>query len=248
MSNTNLRHAAITHPGKVRENNEDAYICFESPNGSVYVVCDGVGGHYGGEIASRLATECLQKNLTEKIYPTPFEALTSAIVFANQEIRKASQEAGLLPDFGMGSTIVAVLYQNDAFYLAHMGDSRCYLFDQKQLIRLTKDHTRLQELIDEGWPAPANPRNHPEAHALTLCLGIREDVAPEIRSEPLRLAKKDLLLLCTDGLTNMLTEEQILNILLVPGQDIEKQVHILVNQANEEGGEDNITVILIERQ
>jgi protein phosphatase len=190
MFTCNLRHAAITHPGR-RKTNEDAYIQFERPNGSIYAVCDGLGGHTSGEIAAYIATETLRKKLTETLYPTPFEAFVGSILLAHQEIYKASQKTNSFPYYGMGTTIVAALCPKNAFYIAHLGDSRSYLFAQKRLRLLTKDHSRMQELMDSGLLPPDKAHNHPYQNVITCCLGIGKNITPEIRSKPITLEKKN---------------------------------------------------------
>ncbi|MCS6906112.1 MAG: Stp1/IreP family PP2C-type Ser/Thr phosphatase [Bacteroidia bacterium] len=246
MDNIDIKYTALTDIGKKRQNNEDAHIEFQSINGMVFVVCDGLGGHAAGEYASYLATQAIKKKLNEVYYENPYQALEQSICFANQTIFEISFETESHFQ-GMATTVVAALYRSSTFYIANVGDSRAYLFSQKKLQQLTKDHTFLQELIDQGMPIPKERSSLLSyRNSLRRCVGFHKTVVPQIRQEAIKLQKEDILLLCTDGLTDMLLDEEI-EAILREKKDIETKANLLIHQANEKGGNDNITVTLIEK-
>jgi protein phosphatase len=242
-----IRWGAATHPGRIRTHNEDAYGIYPDPPASdgesrrgLFVVADGLGGHAGGEIASRLAVDVLGEK-----FPFPLsdaeKHLEEALRAANDRIReRASKEPELE---GMGTTIVAALVQEDRAVIAHVGDSRAYLIRDGKLTQVTRDHTVIEEKLRAGLLSPREAMNHPHRHILSRALGIGDPLKLEKKTLPLHAG--DLLLLCTDGLTNMLTDDEILKVVL-SSSDVPSIPESLVKAANQRGGIDNITATALQ--
>ena len=232
-----------TDVGQVRQVNEDFIGNFETPNGEVFIVSDGMGGHVGGATASKLAVESIRNFFRNPLQIQPPEALFQSVAFANQQIiRYAIQDPELE---GMGATCVVVLLKEEEVFYAHVGDSRLYLLRNGQLSQLTRDHSEVQQLVDNGQLTPESALRHPRKHVLTRALGIETNPGTELAQQPLHLLPGDFLLLCTDGLTNCVTDIEIQRLLL---QDLSVQdkARQLVTLANEAGGPDNISVQLIQ--
>jgi serine/threonine protein phosphatase PrpC len=235
-----LRFGASTDVGRMRTNNEDSYLS-ETP---VAAVADGMGGHRAGEVASAIAMEELAALRGKGPWPNERAAtddLKRAIVRANRRIREAA--AGDRELNGMGTTLVAMLEDGDSVHLANVGDSRAYLLREGELTQVTVDHTLVQELIDEGKLTPEDAERHPQRSMITRALGVDHEV--EIDLFTYKLQPGDRLLLCTDGLSGVLEPNQIRNVLLRV-RDSQKAADRLVAMANEGGGPDNITVIVVD--
>jgi len=234
-----IRSAAATDRGKKRKLNEDAFLCLEGD--SVFVVADGMGGHAAGERASRITVEVI-KNAFERgrfdgephvLWPRRGDELARSLEMANQTVYElANKEQGLR---GMGTTATAIRFSanRQRAYIAHAGDSRCYRLRNEELVPLTVDHT-LRNLLGARGPL---------AGQLARAIGVEAVVEVDLRvDEPL---PGDRYLLCSDGLTKMVTDEEICQLILA-GEDVSAMVERLIDEANERGGKDNITVILIE--
>ncbi len=237
-----LRFGASTDVGRMRTNNEDSYLS-EAP---VAAVADGMGGHRAGEVASAIAMEELAALRGKGPWPNNRAAtddLKRAIVRANRRIREMA--AGDRELNGMGTTLVALLEDGDAVHLANVGDSRAYLLRQGELTQVTVDHTLVQELIDEGRLSPEDAERHPQRSMITRALGVDHQVEIDLFTYKLQLG--DRLLLCTDGLSGVLEPAKIRNVLLRV-RDSQKAADRLVAMANEGGGPDNITVIVIDTE
>jgi PPM family protein phosphatase len=235
-----LRFGAATDVGRMRTNNEDSYLS-ERP---VAAVADGMGGHNAGEVASAIAIEEL--TALKGMGPWPNERaatddLKRAIVRANRRIREMA--AGDRELNGMGTTLVAVLEDGDSVHLANVGDSRAYLLRQGELTQVTVDHTLVQELVDDGRLSPKDAERHPQRSMITRALGVDHEV--EIDLFTYKLLPGDRLVLCSDGLSDVLKPTQIRNALLRV-RDPQKAAERLVALAVEGGGPDNITVIVID--
>jgi PPM family protein phosphatase len=235
-----LRFGAATDVGRMRTNNEDSYLS-ELP---VAAVADGMGGHNAGEVASAIAIEEL--TALKGMGPWPNERaatddLKRAIVRANRRIREMA--AGDRELNGMGTTLVAVLEDGDSVHLANVGDSRAYLLRQGELTQVTVDHTLVQELVDDGRLSPKDAERHPQRSMITRALGVDHEV--EIDLFTYKLLPGDRLVLCSDGLSDVLKPPQIRNALLRV-RDPQKAAERLVALAVEGGGPDNITVIVID--
>lgn len=226
-----FRVGARTDVGKVREGNEDSYMAREP----LFAVADGMGGHRGGEVASKLALDTLKKAADRS------QALPEVVKEANRTVyRKAAADRALA---GMGTTLTAVLADGEHLRLAHVGDSRAYLLRDGELQRITKDHTVVERMVEEGRITPEEAEIHPQRSILTRALGVEEEV--QIDQATIEAHPGDRVLLCSDGLTGMVGEDRILEILAQNG-DPQAASDALVDAANEAGGLDNVTVVLID--
>jgi PPM family protein phosphatase len=235
-----LRFGASTDVGRMRTNNEDSYLS-ERP---VAAVADGMGGHNAGEVASAIAIEELAGLRGMGPWPNERAAtddLKRAIVRANRRIREMA--AGDRELNGMGTTLVAVLEDRESVHLANVGDSRAYLLRQGELTQVTVDHTLVQELVDDGKLSPKDAERHPQRSMITRALGVDHEV--EIDLFTYKLQPGDRLVLCSDGLSDVLNPTQIRNVLLRV-RDPQKAAERLVAMAVEGGGPDNVTVIVVD--
>ena len=224
--------------GRVREVNEDYFGTFRGSFGEMLTVCDGMGGHKGGDTASRLAVDAI-KNHFKKLnadYDVKHE-LHNALAAANNKIVEAAHQDRSLE--GMGSTSIIVLFKDDLAYTANLGDSRIYLVRDEKIKQLTTDHSLVQQMIDSDVLTPEEAESHPKKNIITKSLGREGAVEPDI-SEPIELLKNDKFILCTDGLTNYVKDEEIFNI--AANNPVQQAAGKLVDLANEKGGSDNITV------
>lgn len=225
--------------GLVRPVNEDNYAIL---NPELFVVADGMGGHVAGEIASKLAIETLIQSLQVDITNEDFlSRLDHAISKANQAVFKAALSD---PRYsGMGTTLTAVLIKDNNVYCGHVGDSRLYLFRQSTLCQLTDDHSLVWELARAGTISMEETRSHPQRNILTRAVGASETVQIDFKCT--ELLQDDILLLCTDGLTNMLDDKQICSI-ISDEVTLDTRLATLVESAKSAGGYDNITAILVQ--
>jgi len=237
-----LRHGAVTDVGRMRKNNQDRYLSM----GRLAAVADGMGGHRAGEVASQIAIEelkALQQAGPWASEAAVGEALRAAFLQANRRIREMS--AGDRDLEGMGTTLVALLEHGDSVHLANVGDSRAYLLRHGELSQVTVDHSLVQELVDEGRLRPEEAGRHPQRSIITRALGVDAEV--EVDLFTYKLQPGDRLLLCTDGLSGVVDETRIRNVLLrVP--DPQHAAEQLVEMANESGGPDNITAIVLDTE
>jgi protein phosphatase len=233
---------ARTDVGRWRPANEDAHIVLDRLR--VFAVADGMGGHAAGEVASRIAVDVIA-SLAQSADddPTALEQrLTRAVDQANDAIAQAAEST---PEHaGMGTTLTVLAFTDDgsAGAFAHVGDSRLYRFRDRQLVQLTHDHTWVQEQVSQGNLTVEQARSHPLSSMLSRALGTQEDI--EIERGPVQPAAGDVYLLCSDGLTNMLTDTMISEILGnydAPRSAAEQ----LVERANQQGGRDNITALVV---
>ena len=241
----------LTDTGIVRGKNEDS-IGFDSSLGLV-VLADGMGGHRGGEIASSMTVDTvidkLQQSLPDLTSGEIDEAsgfsresicIQDAVVEANQLVFE-SAEAN--PDHkGMGTTVVVLQFYNNSFSLAHIGDSRCYRLRSDRFEQITKDHSLLQELIDRGFYTPEEARKSMNKNLVTRALGIDPIVMPDIQEDI--VLKNDIYLLCSDGLTDLVEDEDIYLTIKQFSANLEEAAKQLITKANQNGGKDNISVML----
>lgn len=242
VSLKNFDFASQTDKGKVRERNEDFLAYFDTINGHVFVVCDGMGGHNAGDVASELAVEAIGNFFNQKYYPNPFEAVEESILYANKVVYDHAKGNDYL--YGMGTTIVLVLIRDDLIYHGHAGDSRLYLFKNNILDQVTKDHSRVQELIDLGKITKKEAEDHPLKNEITRALGLSMRFEPEVSPKAIVPQDKDILMICTDGLTNMLSDGEIARY-LDNMLNLNDKASKLIYKANKKGGQDNISVQLI---
>ncbi len=237
-------HTGIaTDIGKVRQTNEDYSGHFKTINGDIFVVCDGMGGHLGGATAARTATESIRVFFEHQRYENPVEALRQAFLYANSKIFAAAQQN--LEWLGMGTTAVAILLRDGILYHAHVGDSRLYYCSKNRLQQLTKDHTVTQRLLDRGEITTKEANIHPRRHELTQALGPDPEIDVELSMSPIRPVGGDLFILCTDGLSGLVSMDAMQQILMQPGS-VQQKAQQLVQAANEAGGLDNSTVQIVE--
>lgn len=224
--------------GMVREGNEDALLLRDS----VYAVADGMGGHLAGEVASATALEPIEE-LDGRVFQddtTAVTALRDAVVAANERVSQLAIEN---PDYrGMGTTLTAALVEGRRLHVAHVGDSRAYLLRDEQFSQLTDDHTLVQHLVDEGQITREEAARHPQRSVITRAIGVSNDV--DVDSMSLELQPGDQLLLCSDGLSGVVEDEDIART-LVEVDDPDEAVDALIDLANDAGGPDNITVLLL---
>ncbi len=239
MAETMLQVASATDVGRRRDHNEDELVTFETSDGAlVLVVADGMGGHLAGEVASKIAVDVLQRELTAPS-ADPATALRTAIERAHQEVwDEAERDA---EKAGMGSTVVAAIVVGNTAYLANAGDSPAYLIRDGETEQLTHDHGLVAEQVDAGLITEDDAEHHPFRHILTRCLGAESKVDVEVYP-PRELQSGDVLLLCSDGLTEHVKKREIAA--LVDGPDPNAIAQGLIDVTNQRGGHDNITVIV----
>jgi PPM family protein phosphatase len=235
-----FRLGASSDRGRMREGNEDSFLA----SGSLAAVADGMGGHLAGEVASAAATDelrSLEDGAPWRGERSAGEALKWAVMEANRRIREMA--AGDKSLEGMGTTITALLSDGDVIHLAHVGDSRAYLLRKGELSQLTEDHTLVQELVKQGKLRPEDAKRHPQGSIITRALGVDADV--QVDTATFKIISGDRLLLCTDGLTGVVDQATIRNVLLRV-RDPQQASERLVALANEQGGPDNITVVVLD--
>jgi serine/threonine protein phosphatase PrpC len=249
----NIVFEARSDVGRKRKGNEDAHSV--DPRYKLFVVADGMGGHAAGEVASRIAVDSIAEFVAltagneEITWPFGLDdsisydgnRLKTAIRHANRRVLEATHEKGVL--VGMATTVAAVLVDGDVANLAHVGDSRIYLWSGGEITLLTSDHSWVNEQIQTGVISPEQARSHPLRNVVTRALGGRSDLLVDVQSR--RMEGGEVLLLCSDGLTTMIADDEIARILEESGGDVGRAASALVDAANERGGEDNITVVLL---
>ncbi|MCK5822750.1 MAG: LysM peptidoglycan-binding domain-containing protein [Bacteroidales bacterium] len=234
----------LTDTGRIKEHNKNASIDFKINNGHGFVVCKGIDGKEGGgAIASKIAVNSIKQYFVNKNFTDISKALTNAIIFANYEIYNQAQKNFKYNE--MGTSIVIVIFVKDKIYYAYVGNSRLYVLRNNNLQRLTKDHTIVQNLIDKGEIAENETKNHPDKNQLLNTLGLKKEVKFGICKQAIKIENEDLILLCSDGLTNMMNDDEILEIIKDKNTSVKHKALNLINQANSNGGEDNTTVQLI---
>jgi len=232
--------------GRVRKHNEDA--CHVDVDHGLFLVSDGIGGAHAGALASEIVVKILPQMIEERISklekPTSKEiklSLCEAIIELSQQLHsKSRDQIGLK---GMGATIVLALMRRRLAYIAHLGDSRAYIFRDNQLKQLTEDHSIVGILLRHGDITPEEATEHPAKGRLSRYVGMEGEVYPEVRSITIR--KDDRLLLCSDGLSGVLTDSVIADFLRV-NPDPQIACKTLVDAANAAGGKDNITIVVVD--
>lgn len=235
-----------TDVGKLRTQNQDAMGTIQTPSGLLMITCDGMGGHQAGDTAAKMAIQ-------------GFSDFFMAKEFSNSQIPNAFIESCKLIDeqilihainnlecAGMGTTTVMLLANQEGVFYAHVGDSRLYHLENGKLKLLTKDHSYVQKLIDLKRITPQEAESHPKKNFIERALGT-ENYMPDVGNISTLTGNQDLFLLCSDGLTNMLSEEEICAVLSSNDFNLDKKASLLIAMANEKGGIDNITVQLITR-
>jgi protein phosphatase len=226
-----VEEAARTDTGRQRHANEDSYYA-RSP---IYVVADGMGGAQAGEVASRIAADAFDEDMGDG---NPEEQLAERAREANRRIFELAREDASRS--GMGTTLTGALLSSDEVSIVHVGDSRAYLFREGELRRLTRDHSLVEELRRRGQLTPEEAEDHPQRSIITRALGPEPDVEPDVHTHQARGG--DVFLLCSDGLTSMIREER-LGAILSEAPTLKDALDRLIEEANEAGGRDNITVV-----
>lgn len=244
-----LEIVGFTHPGKVRSRNEDC-IGYNQDLG-IAVLADGMGGHCAGEVASQIAVDSIlhrlqklsrHKNASSITGSQLLQILSNTIIRSNSMIRRASSQN--TDRKGMGTTAVATVVRGNTAYIGHVGDSRAYLLRNEGLKRLTKDHSLVEELIDKGFYTEKEAREASVRHVVTRALGTEETV--EASTSSCELEPGDILMLCSDGLSDMVADEKILYTMLTYPSQLQQRAKRLIEMANYQGGKDNVSVVLIQ--
>ncbi len=241
--NLKTNFCSISIKGKVRLQNEDSCGYASTPNGYVFVVCDGMGGHVGGKIASNIAVKSILNFLNEQKNGNTLLIMKNAIEEANKNIYELSVQDKNLK--GMGTTVVLLIIKEQNAFVAHVGDSRIYLHTDGKLHRITKDHSYVQSLVDNGSITEEEAERHPRRNQIMNALGIFEEVKVELAEKPILPKNGDILMLCSDGLNGMI-KDLIMETTLNKSISIKAKGNKLVELAMDAGGRDNITVQLIE--
>ena len=234
-----LKHHGVTHPGKVRQNNEDSLLVGEGQDETLFVVADGIGGFEAGEVASSIAIDVLKD-------VAPSGSLEDAIIEANRRILAAAKGDEKLS--GMGTTVVAMRFggteREPVAEISHVGDSRAYLLRDGDLKPITEDHSLVAELVRSGDLTRAQASEHPQKNLITRALGAEEEV--EVDTTVLPVRPGDRLILCSDGLSDMVPETRMLDLLTSSELSPEEATQALVSAALEAGGADNVTVVIVD--
>jgi serine/threonine protein phosphatase PrpC len=246
-----IKSCAQSDLGRSRSVNEDSFLL--NPEASFYLVADGMGGHGNGEVASGIAVEAIEKYLLDnplaiRLWSSAVDRmkrhadrLRAAIRFANQEVLAEVEKDGALA--GMGATVVALLIDGSDALIAHVGDSRAYRLREGTLEQITEDHTWVHEQVSAGLLSPQDARQHPFRSVVTRAVGGADDV--EVEVDPIQLVPGDQLLLCSDGLNAVLSDDQIADH-LKQERSLENLCQQLIDSTNDGGGPDNITVVVLE--
>ena len=240
--------ASLSDVGCQRENNEDNYCYWESPDdeefarkGRLAAVADGMGGYEGGQEASRIAVEVVQEIYSSAPAGDPNRALVNALQEAH---RRILHHAVKNPELhGMGTTCTVIVLLENQLYFAHVGDSRLYLVREGKLARLTSDHSYVGRLVEHGIISPEDAEKHPQRHILTSALGAGSEIVPEVADKPIPLQSGDVLVLCTDGLWAVVGDALVQA--AVAAKRLSDACQDLVDRARKLGGPDNITLQIL---
>ena len=232
----NVAYGAKSDVGRVREANEDSYLIADP----LFVVADGMGGHIAGDVASSTAVKVIQDESGDASSENP-GTLSKIISDANAAIWDKAQSDPALR--GMGTTCTLVLVDESRVHIAHVGDSRAYRLREGHLEQLTEDHTLVGRMVQEGRLSPEEAQHHPQRSIITRALGVDEDVQVDL--ETVELSEGDRLLICSDGLSSMVDDRPIESV-LASESDPQRAADRLIEVANEAGGDDNITVVVID--
>lgn len=240
-----MRLVVKTDKGRKRGTNQDFANTYKNQNGlTLAVLCDGMGGHRAGDIASEMVVSHLGDNWRKTELQSTKHVAEWLENRINRENQRLVEKARQYPDLnGMGTTLVAVAEAEDGFVIANIGDSRAYRLNKGQLAQITDDHSLVGELMRNGELTEEEALNHPQKNVLTRSLGVNETLGIDI--DIYAYESSDLIFLCSDGLTNMVADKEIEKILKV-SEPLKSQATMLIDLANERGGVDNITVIIID--
>jgi serine/threonine protein phosphatase PrpC len=239
-----LVHSARTDVGMIRSGNEDSFAVEADPERGLFVVADGMGGHAAGEVASEMAVQILQRELSD-LRDLDGAPATERVMGALKRANKAIHDRTIaeVDKQGMGTTASVLIIAGRRYLIGQVGDSRVYLLRDGALRQLTKDHSYVQEQVDAGFLTPEQARYHPYSNVITRCVGASPEVEPDIYTGDVRVG--DLFLVASDGLTGMVDDRRLQQ-LLVARVAPERLVHLLISEANGRGGLDNITAIVVQ--
>lgn len=238
-----MKTFSITDIGEKRKVNQDYVYCEALPVGkleNLFIVADGMGGHNAGDYASRFSVTKFVECVKESTKDSPIEVIETAIKQTNEALLKKSNQQIELE--GMGTTFVVATIANRTLYVANIGDSRLYLVN-KEITQITRDHSLVEEMVRTGKIQESEARCHPNKNVITRALGVKETVEPDCFE--VACEKGDIVLMCSDGLTNMLEDDQIQTIVNTTQDNLEKTAKRLVEEANRNGGKDNIGIVLV---
>lgn len=245
-----MRTFAKSDIGKAREMNQDCYYIPEEENLKIYILADGMGGYQGGEIASKLAVDSVRRYLTTNLVKTPYEKesimklVKDSIEYANMIVYEKSKTDKELES--MGTTLDVCIIYNNKVFIGHVGDSRVYRIRNEYIRKLTTDHSYVETLLKDGTITKEEAMHHPKKNMLMKALGCMPYVEPDVLVKG--FIKNDILIMTSDGLTNMITDEEIYKIAIEYRENNSNKENVaqkLVGLANDRGGYDNITTIVI---
>lgn len=239
-----MKSFSITDRGQVRSMNQDYVFCSVASVGNLpnlFVVADGMGGHKAGDLASRCCVENLEKQVHLSSLTTPVSILSEAIEKANFAVYEKAGES--LDYEGMGTTLVAASVLNNTLYVANIGDSRLYVI-RERIEQITRDHSWVEEMVKKGELREEETRFHPNKNIITRAIGTGPEVTADFFE--LELKSGSRILLCSDGLSNMVEDEEIFDIVKQREESLETVGKRLIERANENGGKDNISVVIAE--
>lgn len=241
-----MKTYTVTDIGQVRPVNQDVSFATIEPIGplsNLFMVADGMGGHKAGDYASRYLVEELVNYIRESKDPNAISAISNGIARANSELYEKAKECEELA--GMGTTLVACTIEDSTLYVANVGDSRLYLIEREGIRQVTKDHSFVEEMVSLGQMNRESKEYKVKKNIITRAVGIDKKVDVDFFEVPLK--RGDYILLCSDGLTNMVDNSAIFRLVLLPGS-LETKARALIAMANQNGGRDNIAVVLVDPQ
>lgn len=239
-----LKAYGMKDVGRCRDINQDYIFISEKPIGNLpnlFLVADGMGGHKAGDLASEYTVSMVREAVEKSMRTIPLQILRGAFQYANQKLIEKARESEAYA--GMGTTLVAATVVDETVYVANVGDSRLYKIGAT-MEQITEDHSLVEEMVRMGEISKEEARNHPKKNIITKAIGVTEDVEPDYFDT--RLEQGECLLLCSDGLSNMIEDSRI-KAILDDRADLPSVVRKLVDTANENGGEDNIAVVVVEQ-
>lgn len=238
-----MDYALLTDVGKLRKNNQDYVNVFKNKQNVIFgIVADGMGGHRGGDVASDMAVSHLGHNFEQSEVSNLDDLREWIIKEISKENDRIISVSNQFDDLnGMGTTMVGVFFVGKKMMVVNVGDSRCYIFYDHKLEQLSVDHSLVHELLETGQISPEEAENHPQKNIITQTLGVSQTVQPRIKN--FDTIDHSIILLCTDGLTNMVPEDEI-KAILEKNISLDAKCHLLIDKANQAGGHDNITALL----
>lgn len=238
-----MRSFSITDVGEKRQINQDYVFCEENSIGglpNLFIVADGMGGHNAGDYASRFSVEVFTERIRTNQLKTPIGMISDALQYTNDLLL---EEANAKNDLqGMGTTFVVATIIESVLYVANVGDSRLYVL-REGIKQITEDHSLVEEMVKTGEIERKDVRFHPNKNIITRALGAGSAVTPDYFE--VELTEGDIVLMCSDGLTNMMDDKDIMDIVQAYPEDLEMMAGTLVQKANENGGKDNISIVLV---